>query len=180
MKPAPKFILPLILVLLLGTASCKARSVLEPGQTLKLATATENKVDVIVALTRDENGQFLLSATFTPQLPGLHFYSKDIPPTGVDGVGRPTLLELAKYSPLKATGALIENVTAQPLIGSTGLFVYPVGPVTLSQPVSLPDGKEWVSDVVLVTYMTCSEEGCHAPVEQKPIIVKIPGRELVQ
>jgi len=173
-----RIILFLILLLLMGTASCKTKSPLEPGQTLELATYTENKVVVTIALTRVQSEQFVLSATFTPQLPSLHLYSKDVPRSGVDGLGRPTLLELAQNSPLKANGALTESISAQPFSGSPELLVYPVGPVTLSQPVLLPEGNAWVNDVVLVTYMTCDEQGCRAPVEQKPIIIKIPGREL--
>ena len=154
---------------------------LEPGQTLELANAAESKVDVTINLTRDENGQFILSATFTPEVLDMHLYSKEIPIDGVDGLGRPTLLELAEDSALKANGELIESVASQPPpFDPKELLIYPKGPVTLSQPVLLPEGNNWTNDLVLVTYMACDEQGCRAPVEQKPIIVKIPGRGLFQ
>ena len=113
MKYASQIIL---IFTLFGTASCQPASVLEPGQTLQLATSAENKVEVTIALTRDESGQFILSATFTPQLLNMHLYSKEIPRNGVDGVGRPTLLELAEGSALKANGELTESVAIIPVI----------------------------------------------------------------
>ena len=69
-------------------------------------------MEVSIALTRDEDGQFILSATFTPQLLNMHLYSKEIPRNGVDGLGRPTLLELAEGSTLKANGELTESVVS--------------------------------------------------------------------
>jgi hypothetical protein len=177
MKYATRFILVFILF---GTVSCKPVSVLEPGQTLKLATVAENNVEVTIALTRDESGQFILSATFTPQLLNMHLYSKEIPRNGVEGVGRPTLLELSQGSSLKANGDLIESVSSSQSssFDPEGLLLYPAGPVTFSLPVSLPDGNDWVNEEVIVTYMACDDRGCRAPVEQKPISIKIPGMGL--
>jgi len=165
----------------IGLTSCKPVSILEPGQTLELAKSAENKVEVTIALTRTESGQFILSATFTPQLLGLHLYSKEIPRNGVDGLGRPTLLELAEGSALKANGEITETVsTSQTTLDPDGLLLYPAGPVTLSLPVLLPDGKNWVDEKILVTYMACDGQGCRAPVQQKPIAVKIPGMGFFQ
>jgi hypothetical protein len=163
------------------TTSCQPAPVLEPGQTLQLATATENKVEVSISLTRSENGNFILSATFTPQLLDMHLYSMETPRNGVEGVGRPTLLELAEGSALKANGELTEDLAAsQPPIEPGELRLYPAGPVTLNLPVLLPDGNDWVNDEVIVTYMACDDKGCHAPVQQKTIAIKIPGMGLFQ
>jgi len=181
MKRPSKIIILYFLLALIGSPSCRPASILEPGQTLKLATSTESKVQVTIDLTRNESGQFILSASFIPQNPGLHLYSKEVPRNGVEGLGRPTLLELAKDSALKANGELTESIASQLLpFDSSELLVYPAGPVTLSQPVLLPDENKWVNDIVLVTYMACDEQGCRAPVQQKPIIVKIPGKGLFQ
>lgn len=175
------FQIVLIFTLFITTA-CQPASILEPGQTLQLATSAENKVEVTIALTRDESGQFILSATFTPQLLNMHLYSKEIPRNGVEGVGRPTLLELAQGSSLKANGDLIESVTSSQSLSfdSEGLLLYPAGPVTLSMPVLLPDGNDWINDEVIVTYMACDDRGCRAPVQQKPISIKIPSIGLFQ
>ena len=177
-----KYAAQIFLVLLLfGTTSCRPVSVLELGQTLELATAAESKVDVTINLTRDESGQFILSATFTPEVLDMHLYSKEIPVNGVDGLGRPTLLELAEDSALKANGELTESVlSSQAPLDSNGLLLYPAGPVTLSLPVLLPEGNNWINDEVIVTYMACDNQGCRAPVQQKPIAIKIPSTGLFQ
>jgi hypothetical protein len=181
MKRISQIITLFFLLALIGSTSCQPVSILEPGQTLELATSTENKVEVNISLTRNEDGQFILSATFTPQLLSLHLYSKEIPRNGVEGLGRPTLLELAEGSALKANGELIESVAAsQPPLNPGELLLYPAGPVTLSLPVLLPDGNNWVNDKVIVTYMACDGKGCRAPIQQKPIAIKIPSMGLFQ
>ena len=179
MKSASQIVLTFLLVLLFGATSCQNSQ--RKVQTLQLATFTENKVTVTITLSNVENDQATLSATFTPQNPSLHLYSKEIPRNGVEGLGRPTLLELPNSSVLKANGELVESVAPQPpLVDPKELLVYPAGPITLSLPVLLPNENKWINDVVLVTYMACDEQGCRAPVQQKPIIIKIPGKGLFQ
>jgi hypothetical protein len=182
MKRIRQIITLFILLVLIGATACQPAIVLEPGQTLQLATSAENKVEVNVALPRSEDGQFILSATFTPQLLNMHLYSKEIPRNGVEGLGRPTLLELAEGSSLKANGELIESVTSSQSssFDPEGLLLYPAGPVTLSLPVLLPNGNDWINDQVIVSYMACDDQGCRAPVQQKPIAIKIPGMGLFQ
>jgi hypothetical protein len=175
-----KFILALILF---GVASCQSVPLPGPGQSMRLASAAENKVEVTISLVHDLSGEFILSAAFTPQLPTLHLYSMEIPQNGVDGVGRPTMLELAENSQLTPNGKLSESITAIPRSTSAnpdGLLLYPVGPVTLSLPILLPEGKGWVTEQVLVTYMACDDLGCRAPVEKKPITLHSPGKGLFE
>lgn len=95
---------------------------------------------------------------------------------GVEGLGRPTLLELTANCHLRAAGLLIESVEAQaPDFEPRELFVYPSGPLTLSLPVELPPGEGWIEDEVQVTYMACSASMCKPPVEGKIIPIRIPG-----
>ena len=169
----------IFLLLILSSVSCQRAPA--RGGTIELATSTENKVDVVITLERTNNDQFVLYATFTPQDPGLHLYSKDIPKTGINGLGRPTLLELSKDSFMLAVSSLTESISPQtPATPPFELLTYPAGPVTLSLHILLPDGNSWVNDQVIVTYMACDEQGCRPPVQQKPIAIKIPGKELVQ
>jgi hypothetical protein len=108
-------------------------------------------------------------------------YSKDIPITGIDGVGRPTLLEIPAASQIKAMGSLIESVKAQsPDFEPRELLVYPVGPVTLSLPVELPPGNDWIEDGVEVTYMACSASLCKPPVVGKIVYLRLPGADLLR
>ena len=178
MKRISQIAILFFLLTLLGATSCQPAIALEPGQTLQLATSAENKVEVTISLTRNESGQFILSATFTPQLLDLHLYSMKIPRNGVAGLGRPTLLELAKDSAIKANGDLAESVaSSQAVLDPNELLLYPAGPVTLNLPILLPEGKGWYSEQVLVTYMACNEEGCRAPVEGKVIAIQVPGSD---
>jgi hypothetical protein len=145
---------------------------------LSLATFNENDVDVSIHLDSNSNGGYLLSATFTP-LNGSHMYSKDIPITGVDGLGRPTLIELTADSQMKAVGVLMASVPAEvPNFEPKTLLVYPPGAVTLSLPVELPAGNDWVEDSVKVTYMSCSDTGCKPPILGKIVEVRVPGADM--
>ena len=47
------------------------------------------------------------------------------------------------------------------------LLVYPLGPVTLSLPIDLPPGADWMEDELSITYMACSANQCKPPVEGK-------------
>ena len=145
------------------------------SEPIPLASFNENYVEVSFFLDRNSEKSYLLSATFTPP-EGYHLYSKDIPSMGVDGLGRPTLLELTANSLLKATGELLESVKAQePDFEPRELFVYPTGAVTLSLPVGLPPDNEWLDDEISVTYMACSASQCKPPVVAKIVPVRIPG-----
>jgi hypothetical protein len=148
-----------------------------------LASFSENEVRVVINLERRPDGSAFLKATFTPLEQGFHLYSKDLPRHGVDGVGRPTLLELVSDSQLQPAGALLESVPASPDQTASGVLplpVYPPGPVTLTLPVTLPLAEAnggWREDRVSVTYMVCSPQGiCRRPVMDKIITVKISTR----
>jgi hypothetical protein len=165
-----KRLLFLLLPILLLTACQPARN-----STLELARSTENSVEVIIALTRADDGQVLLSATFTPTGNGLHLYSKDIPRKGIEGLGRPALLELPAGSTITVNGGLIESASAQsPLSGPQDLRIYPAGAITLNLPIILPAGTNWLDEQVVVTYMACTEYSCRPPVEGKVIPIRIP------
>jgi hypothetical protein len=149
-----------------------------PQVPIPLASFKQNDVDVSISLDGNSTGNYSLFATFMPP-PGYHLYSKDIPINGASGMGRPTLLELVPNSHLKALGSLTESVSAGLLAyGPPGLLIYPAGAVTLSLPVELPSGKQWVDDQVRLTYMVCSETQCKPPVEGKIVSVRIPGANM--
>jgi hypothetical protein len=169
-----RFFLSILLwtaMLLTASVSC-APAVNEP---ISISSFTENYVDVSIFFERNSAGNYFLSATFTPP-EGYHLYSKDIPITGVNGLGRPTLLELTTESQMRAIGELTENVRVhEPDFEPKELLVYPLGAVTLSLPIELPAGNDWVNDVVKITYMTCSANQCKPPVEGKIVSIRIPG-----
>lgn len=167
-------ILSLTMLLAAVSVSCTSGT----NKPIALASFTENEVEVSVSLERDANGKAFLAATYTPPA-GHHLYSKDIPANGLDGLGRPTLLELTPGSRITALGGLIESVKAeQPDFEPKELLVYPVGPVTLRLPVQLPPGNDWIDDEIRITYMACSAFQCKPPVEGKIVQVRIPGIEV--
>lgn len=169
MKSA-RFLIPLFLFLL---------SACQPAQnsTLELARATENSVEVIISLTRAADGQVYLAATFAPVEKELHLYAKDTPKNGIDGIGRPSLLEIPFGSAIMVNGDLSENISAQGLSEMPDLAIYPAGAVTLRLPIILPAGSGWLDEQVSVTYMACTAYSCRPPVENKMIPIRIPENE---
>lgn len=147
------------------------------NEPVALASFAENFVEVSISLERDPAGNTLLSATFVPAA-GHHVYSKDIPVNGLEGLGRPTLLELTAGSQMIAAGELSESVAAQePNFEPKELLVYPEGPVTLTLPVQLPASGEWIDEEIKITYMACTPYQCKAPVEGKIVQVRVPGAQ---
>jgi hypothetical protein len=168
------------LTLCLLTVNCAPASTLARGTSLPLTSFTQNGVSVAVSLQRAANGDVSIAASFTPLEAEYHFYSKDMPRNGIGGVGRPTLLELNPNAKMQAAGALTESIASKMHVTyPNALPVYPDGPVTLTLPIHLPDGYNWVEDEIVLTYMACSDNLCQAPVIAKTISVKIPGAQII-
>jgi len=150
-----------------------------PSMPIQLASFAENDVSVSIALEQASPGNYLLSAMFTPP-DGYHLYSKDIPVRGINGIGRPTLLELTAESQMKALGGLADNVPPEKFYFEHNEFqVYPLGAVTLSLPIELPPGQRWVDDELKITFMACSSNLCKAPVEGKIVSIRVPGADML-
>lgn len=140
----------------------------------RLAQHQQNAVEVTLQLERDQAGALWLAAVFRPE-PGLHLYSKDIPRAGVDGLGRPTLLELPANTSIQLMGVLTESIASmEPPFEPKDLRVYPEGPVALRLPVRLPAGASPVRETIFVTYMACNQTGCRPPVENLALVVEMP------
>ncbi len=136
-----------------------------------LAKFTEKGVSVQVVLEKDQAGQTWLAGTFTPTQPRFHLYSKDLPRTGISGVGRPTLLEVIAPEDLRPIGSLQADRPAQDLyfdVLQQSFPVYPDGAVTVRLPVDKPD-RATIPIELAITYMACSDTTCLAPVENKHI-----------
>lgn len=155
-------------------AACEMNLESAPESPYRLASFFQYRVTVDVALVWEENGQAWLVATFTPE-EGYHLYGKDIPPGGINGLGRPTLLELVPGSQIRTAGLLTESIASHPDENVEGLLVYPAGPVTLSLPVYLPEGQGWVEQNISITYMACKSGVCSPPVIGEFIQVRVPG-----
>jgi hypothetical protein len=138
-----------------------------------VATLTEQGVQVELRWSTGAGPAAVLAATFTPVRAGFHLYAVDLPPDGVQGVGRPTRVEVG--GGLVATGPQAADRGVRPL-RVAGLDVpvpvYPDGPVTVRVPVRLAAGRPalaWVS------YAACSPLTCLPPVSHRPVRLAIPG-----
>jgi thiol-disulfide isomerase/thioredoxin len=145
---------------------------------LELAAFTERGVHVTLAIERDSRGELWLSGTFTPTDADTHLYAKDLPPQGVNGLGRPTRIDVSAASGLTARGALVADRPAHDdriAELQTTLSVYPAGPVTLRLPVARVNPRSGGPAVVSVTYMACGSNGCLPPVIDKHVPVVVPS-----
>jgi hypothetical protein len=140
---------------------------------------TESGVTVGIAISQDASRRAWIIGTFTPDDSGFHLYSKDLPRTGIRGLGRPTRLDVVRSKSIATDGPLVANQPVRTLreegLGQT-LRVYPDGPVTLRQPVRLSvNASDSATLVTLsITYMACSKRVCLPPVVGRQVEVAIP------
>ncbi|MCX5129686.1 hypothetical protein [Streptomyces sp. NBC_00347] len=136
---------------------------------------TENGVTVTLSVSAWQPPRATLTAVFTPEEKGFHLYSTDLPATGIEGVGRPTSLDVTGV--LRADGKLTAAADVR-TISVPGVDapvpVYPDGPVTTTLPVRL-DGNG--DATVLLGYASCStQEGCTIPVADRPVHLRVTDK----
>ncbi|MFZ3468270.1 hypothetical protein ACODT3_35925 [Streptomyces sp. 4.24] len=133
---------------------------------------TENGVTVTLSISDWRPPRATLTALFTPEEKGFHLYSTDLPATGIEGVGRPTAMDVTGV--LRAAGKLkaASDVLTISVPGvEAPVPVYPDGPVTTTLPISL-DGNG--DATVLLGYASCSsEKGCTIPVSDRPVHLRV-------
>jgi hypothetical protein len=161
------------LALLLG-AICLTGCAARPAPALAILEESSVRVSLWLEVTQADRA--VLKARFEPLEAGYHLYSKDLPRDGVDGLGRPTLLELTPASVLQPIG----DLSAEPALLAEPVFpdlqdlrVYPAGPVTLRLPVRLPPGLQTWNDEAALTYMICAGAKCKRPVEARIVLLAI-------
>ncbi|NTW04456.1 MAG: hypothetical protein HGA19_24865 [Oscillochloris sp.] len=159
----------------IGAALLVGYQALYPVAVLHLAEITEHGVHVDISLERRWISTPVLVARYTPDEPRGHLYATNLPREGVNGVGRPTLLEIPPQPGMRAVGSL--SADHSPLIQqmaglSAPLSIYPDGPISLRLPITYVAGPATLS----VTYMACSSEGyCMPPVIDRKVTVIFPG-----
>lgn len=168
--------LSVVLVVALAVFTIQGEAVNTPQtsapQTSALASMNENEVDVVLAFEQDAAGQGWVVGTFTPTREGFYLYSLDLAKGGIQGFGRPTLIEQVTTEGVKPLGVLVAN---QPTIGQythairQTLPVYPDGPVTLRVRVDGALPRE-----LAITYMACNQYICLAPVSEKRVRLALP------
>jgi len=138
---------------------------------------TQNDVSAKIEVRESPAGQMELLGTFTPTREHFHLYSKDLPRSGLNGLGRPTLLEVISSDGIRLTGALTAYQPAHDIyIEILGLSfpVYPEGPVMLGLPFEWTSEDHTASMELSVTYMACSDQKCLPPVVDRRFTVKLP------
>lgn len=153
----------------------------------RLAQFSDQGVTVVIGVKDRTATQATLVATLTPEQPGFHLYSIDLPADGIQGVGRP--ISLTVQGSLSASGPLAAQTKATTLrLAGTDLTlpVYPDGPVTVDLPVaigaqsgatgqsgqSMPGAQSGAT--ALVGYAACSESACLPPVSGHAVQLTLP------
>ncbi len=157
--------------------SCSA----EAGTDSALIDHTQNGVRVTVDLVGDATSGFALEATFTPEQDSMHMFDEDLPLDGLDGLGRPTRIDLVGGDAI-SRGEVTADLSPTNLIARPAgepLPTYPDGPVILRLPIEFtqPSGPGADFDLsVSITYMSCdSHGGCKPPVEGLKFDVTVPS-----
>jgi hypothetical protein len=173
-------LLVVTLIIAGGLLILRARSneAAQPNQPVSLASFTEHGVTVEIVLKKNQGEQPVLEGVFTPTGEDFHLYSKNLPRGGIQGLGRPTLLEVTSTDTIQAAGPLtVDKGEAgeyyEPL--NLTLPVYPAGPVTLQLPVEIISTEAEIAAELSVTYMTCKAGVCLPPVDDKRVAVVIPA-----
>ncbi|MFD8951367.1 hypothetical protein ACFV0B_21210 [Streptomyces xanthophaeus] len=144
-----------------------------PGPTTRFS---ENGVTVTLSVSdwQASKGSVTgtLTAVFTPEAQGFHLYSTDLPPTGIEGVGRPTTVGVTGV--LGAQGGLRTDAEVRSIAVpgvDAPVPVYPDGPVTTTLPVRATGSGE---ATVLLGYVSCStRDGCTIPVSDRPVHLRV-------
>lgn len=140
---------------------------------IPLISFAKHGVLVKLAVKYGEEGQTWITARFDPLDGTDYLYSQDSPMDGINGIGRPTRLELS--GDVTRTGPIETSVAAteKTFDDIEGVFnVYPPGQVLISHPVQIADVPIATFDVS-VTYMACSNLGiCRPPIVRQTLQVK--------
>ncbi|WP_328296437.1 hypothetical protein OG389_00550 [Streptomyces sp. NBC_00435] len=133
---------------------------------------SENGVTVTLSVSRWHASQGTITTVFTPEAEGFHLYSTDLPPTGIEGVGRPTTVTvtgaLGAEGKLRA-GAAVRSIEVPGV--DAPVPVYPDGPVTTTLAVRASGSGE---ATVLLGYASCStRDGCTIPVSDHPVRLRV-------
>ena len=158
-------------------ASTRQAGATAPRTSGTLIGSTQGEgVRVALRLINGDGSTPVVAATFTPEQAGFHLYSVDLPEGGIEGVGRPTRLQVGGTLTAISAAVADQHVVWLHVAGiDSALPVYPDGAVTLRMPVRMVPGmgsaraaRAWVS------YAACSSTACLPPVTRRPIDLRLP------
>jgi len=147
-------VLAVVLAIGLLTTGCAGRSNGPRG------AFTEGGVSVWAELT-DREASTSLRVRLSPQ-PGFHVYALDLPPDGIDGLGRPTRVQVASGGAVTGPArADRSTVLLRPSGLTVDLPVFPAGPVVINVPIRRTGTTP---PTIVVSYAACSPTRCLMPV----------------
>ena len=76
---------------------------------------SDGRVKVVTSSAWSEEGILIVRATFSPE-EGYHLYSSSLPRNGIDGLGRPTLVEVKQSDEFAEVGPLISDKETKGLL----------------------------------------------------------------
>lgn len=154
-------------LLALGASGCSGDTAAP-----EVGRAEGNGVVVVLRYEASSGGDGTLAATFTPD-PGFHLYAVDLPPQGVDGIGRPTRLEVRGALIARAPLTVDRPASAERVAGvARPVPVYPAGPVTVRLPVRRSGGG---TASAVLGYAACDSTRCLAPVSGMAVPLTLPA-----
>lgn len=132
------------------------------------------RVEVRIRFERTSASRGIVVAEFRPTGSGIHLYGTDLPPDGIDGAGRPTLVTVV--DPDWTSAMALSASPSTSLVDYPGFEepfpVFPDGPVTLRQAVERTGSSDDGAIETTVTFMACTSTGlCYLPVEDHPMAV---------
>ena len=141
---------------------------------------SQGRVQVELSSAWAENGLLIVRGVFTPDDPDFHLYSCTLPSQGIQGLGRPTRIDVANPKEFTQIGPLLADekiVEISDDVLNLTFPVYPDGPVTLYLPLRFGAATEPPGPVSLkLTYMACSKQNCHRPYEGTLVKINPPPR----
>ncbi len=142
----------------------------------RLGTHRQHGVSVDIVLEADRAGRHFVAATYSPLDPGVHLYGASMPPGGIDGLGRPTVLRVSDAFGSSRGQLIADRAETLDRIEALDLAVpvYPAGAVTLRMPVTLTPSAVARDARVTIGYMGCSAHGCLPPVVDRELVVRVP------
>jgi hypothetical protein len=129
----------------------------------------DGRVRVAISTAWKDSELVVVRGIFTPDDPKYHLYSSDLPRHGVEGLGRPTLIEVVDAEVFSEIGSLVSDQATHELheeLLNVSFPVYSSGAVTLYLPLKFNTTPEVATTVSLkLTYMSCSGTKCNFPIE---------------
>jgi len=126
------------------------------------------KVEISTAWKADE--LLVVRGVFTPDDHGFYLYSRELPMSGINGIGRPTLIEVGDTNLFQRVGPLMSDqkpVEQIDELSNVSFPVYPERAVTMYLPLRFKASPQSSATIqIMLSYMSCSTRRCNSPIKR--------------